>query len=79
VAVRGKRKQRTSGVWRPGRIRALLASKTYMGVHEWGKRAVKERTVISRVVPAIVTEATWNKAQKTLQDNFLFGKRSARN
>jgi site-specific DNA recombinase len=79
LTLRGKRKQRTSGIWRPGRIRGLLTNKTYMGLHEWGKRAVKERSVISRPVPAIVTEATWKKAQKTLQANFLFGKRSARN
>jgi site-specific DNA recombinase len=79
LTLRGKRKQRTSGVWRAGRIRGLLTNKTYMGVHEWGKRAVKERPVISRPVPAIVTEATWKKAQRTLQANFLFGKRGAKN
>jgi site-specific DNA recombinase len=79
LLLRGKRKQRTSGVWRPGRVRGLVINKTYMGIHEWGKRAVKERLVISRPVPAIVTEATWKKAQKTLQDNFLFGKRGAKN
>jgi transcriptional regulator with XRE-family HTH domain len=50
-----------------------------MGIHEFGKRTVSERPVVSRAVPAIVTEATWKKAHKTLQDNFLFGKRSARN
>ncbi len=79
LALRGKRKQRTSGVWRPGRIRELLTNTTYMGIHNWGKRAVKKRSVISRPVPAIVTEATWKKAQKTLQANFLFCARSAKN
>jgi site-specific DNA recombinase len=79
LTLRGKRKERTSGIWRPGRIRGLITNKTYMGIHEWGKRAVKERAVISRTVPAIVTEAIWKKAQKTLQANFLFGKRGAKN
>src|SRR5450759_334269 len=79
LALRGKRKERTSGVWRPGRIRALITNKTYLGIHEFGKRSASGRPVISRPVPAIVTEANWKKAQKTLQDNFLFGKRSARN
>ncbi|MGC9998475.1 MAG: recombinase family protein [Bryobacteraceae bacterium] len=79
LALRGKRKERTSGVWRPGRIRWLITNKTYMGVHEYGKRTTSGRPVITRAVPAIVTEAIWKKAQKTLQDNFLFGKRSARN
>ncbi|MBI3681122.1 MAG: recombinase family protein [Acidobacteria bacterium] len=77
--LRGKRKQRTSGIWRAGRIRGLITNKTYMGVHEFGKRSVSERPVISRAVPAIVTEATWKKAQETLQANFLFSPRSAKN
>src|SRR5664280_490200 len=79
LTLRGKRKEKTSGVWRPGRIRGLLTNKTYMGVHEFGKRAASKRAIISRPVPAIVTEETWEKAQKTLQDNFLFCARSAKN
>ena len=79
LALRGKRKQRTSGVWRAGRVRGLITNKTYMGTHEFGKRAVCERPVISRPVPAIVTEEVWNKAQATLRANFLFCARSAKN
>lgn len=79
LILRGKRKQRTSGLWRPGRIRGLLTNRTYMGIHEFGKRAAKERPIISRPAPAIVSEATWTKAQKTLHDNFLFSARSAKN
>lgn len=78
LTVRGKRRERTSGVWRAGRVRNLIISKTYMGVHEFGKRSKSGREVISRPVPAIVDEATWKKAQKTLDANFLFSKRSAR-
>lgn len=79
LTLRGKRKQRTSGVWRPGRIRGLITNKTYMGTHEFGKRTASGRPVISRPVPAIVSEAIWMKAQQTLRDNFLFSARSARN
>ncbi len=50
-----------------------------MGVHEFGKRAAKERPVISRTVPAIVSEEIWKKAQQTLRSNLLFAARSARN
>jgi len=50
LVVRGKRHERTSGVWGPGRVANLLVSKTYMGVHEWGKRAVRHREVIERQV-----------------------------
>jgi hypothetical protein len=53
LTLRGKRKQRTSGVWRPGRVRGLITNKTYMGTHEFGKRSVSERPVISRPVPHV--------------------------
>jgi len=79
TTIAGKRKERTSGVWRPGRIRGLLTNKTFMGVHEFGKRSKTRRPVITRKVPAIVTEDVWKNAQATLRANFLFGKRSARN
>lgn len=80
LVLRGKRKQRTSGLWRPGRVRNMIVSTTYKGLHEFGKRtANKNRQLISRPVAAIVDEATWDKAQATLQANFLFGVRSTRN
>jgi site-specific DNA recombinase len=78
--LRGKRKQRTSGVWTPGRIRNLIVSATYKGKHEYGKRAKNAgRQLITRDVPAIVDEATWEKAQSVLKSNILFSKRSAKN
>jgi len=79
LLLRGKRKQRTSGVWRPGRVRGLITNRTYMGIHEFGKRTKTGRPVISRPVPAIVSEEIWRKAQETLKANFLFCARSAKN
>ena len=79
LLLRGKRKQRTSGVWRPGRIRGLITNKTYMGIHEFGKRTASARPPILRVVPAVVTEEVWQKAQENLQAHFLFATRSAKN
>jgi site-specific DNA recombinase len=80
LVTRGKRKQRTSGLWRPGRVRNLIISTTYRGLHEYGKRTSnKARKLIPRPVPAIVDEKTWSKAQETLRSNFLFGVRSTRN
>ena len=35
----------------------------------YGKRSGRERELIQRPVPAIVTEETWNQAQRTLQRN----------
>ncbi len=78
LSLRGKRKVRTSGVWRPGRIRGIITNKTYAGVHEYGKRSTSGRPAISRAVPAIITEETWKKAQDNLRSHFLFNKRSAK-
>jgi len=79
LLLQGKRKQRTSGVWRPGRMRGLITNKTYMGIHEFGKRSGSGRPAIPRPVPAIVTAEVWQKAQANLHANFLFGTRSAKN
>jgi site-specific DNA recombinase len=80
LVLRGKRKQRTSGLWRPARVRNLIISSTYKGVHEYGKRSrTKNRATIPRPVPAIVDEKTWSKAQENLHTHFLFGVRNSRN
>lgn len=78
LVLRGKRKLKTSGVWRPGRVRMLLHNKTYMGIHEFGKRNRAKREIVARPVPAIITEETWQKAQKTMKANFLFCAKNAR-
>jgi site-specific DNA recombinase len=67
---RGKRTGRTSGLWRPGRVRNLIVNTTYMGRHEYGKRSKNpDRQVIRRTVPPIVSEEIWQKAQRTLAEN----------
>ena len=76
LLLRGKRRQRTSGLWRPARVRNMLVNSTYMGRHEYGKRSKTQRPLIIREVPSIVDEETWQKAQQTLKQNFVFGKRS---
>jgi site-specific DNA recombinase len=78
MVSRGKRKERTSGLWRPGRVRNLLVNTTYMGRHEYGKRSKNpNRELITRTVEPIVGEETWNKAQQTLKSNVLFSKRNS--
>jgi site-specific DNA recombinase len=79
LLLRGKRKSRTSGLWRAARIRNILVNPTYMGRHEYGKRSRANRETVIREVPAIVDEATWLRAQQTLKQNFLFGQRGTRN
>jgi site-specific DNA recombinase len=79
MVLRGKRKQRTSGLWRPSRVRNLIISTTYKGLHQFGKRSAnKNRAIISRPVALIVEPKVWEKAQANLQAHFLFGIRSTR-
>lgn len=66
---KGKRKENTAGVWTPGRIRNMIVSTTYKGLHIYGKRSKKNCELIKRVVPAIVAEELWDKAQQALRDN----------
>lgn len=75
---KGKRKEATAGIWRPNAIQRIITNKTYMGIHEYGKRSKKEnREIIIRNVPAIVDEDTWNKAQETLKLNQIEAMRNS--
>ncbi|WP_085829365.1 recombinase family protein [Clostridium massiliodielmoense] len=69
--LKGKRKVNVSGIWSPSSILRMLHNKTYMGIHEYGKRSKKKREIITREVPAIITEDTWNKAQGVIKDNII--------
>lgn len=66
---KGKRKENTASVWRPNAVLRIVRNKTYMGIHEYGKRSKKEREIIEREVPAIVTLETWEKALEVLKEN----------
>lgn len=75
---KGKRKEKTAGIWRPGRIRNMIVNETYKGTHVYGKRANRERELITREVPAIVSEAQWDAAQEALRTNLLESTRNSR-
>lgn len=74
----GKRKVSTAGIWRPGRIRNMVVNTTYKGLHQYGKRTSKKRELITREVPAIVSEEVWEKAQQVLRDNQLEAARNSK-
>lgn len=78
----GKRKQRLATRWLPGRIRNLIVSSTYMGIHYYRKRraihdeeglsrlkAIPQAEWIRRSCPAIVTPDLWKKANAALHQN----------
>jgi site-specific DNA recombinase len=57
-------------IWRPSQVRNLIISQTYKGQHLFGKRSHnRQRKVIVRPVPAIVSEAMWESAQQVLRSN----------
>lgn len=66
---RGKRKVRTAGIWTASRIYNMLVNTTYKGIHVYGKRTKKDRELINRTVPAIVSEEEWERAQQVLREN----------
>jgi site-specific DNA recombinase len=75
--LKGKRKERTQGIWRAGRILNMAKNTTYKGVHFYGKRSAKPRALIERAVPAIVSEEEWEKAQMVLRSNMVASPRNA--
>ena len=76
--ITGKRHKHVSGNWLAGRIRNMIVSTTYKGIHQYGKRASRKRETIERKVPAIVSEELWEKAQQTLRCNQLDAFRNAK-
>ncbi|GAC1615285.1 MAG: site-specific DNA recombinase SpoIVCA [Ktedonobacteraceae bacterium] len=75
---RGKHKIATNGIWRAGRIRGIIVNSTYKGIHQYGKRAKKQRDLIEREVPAIVSTDLWERAQVILHQHMLFSRRNAK-
>ena len=75
----GKRKRRLALAWGATHIRNMIVTKTYMGIHEFGKRASnRERKIIAREVPAIVSEQLWQTAQQVLRSNQIMSNKNAR-
>jgi site-specific DNA recombinase len=68
---KGKRKENTAGIWTPGRIGNMIKNTTYKGVHFYGRRTKRDRELIEREVPTIVSEEKWDRAQQVLRDNMI--------
>ncbi len=76
--IGGKRQNKTRGIWLMGRIYNMARSTTYMGIHQYGKRANRQREITERQVPAIVSNEVWATAQKTLHNNQLYAARNTK-
>jgi site-specific DNA recombinase len=68
---KGKRKEKTAGIWTPSRIGTMVKNSTYKGLHIYGRRTKKDRELIERIVPAIVSSEVWDTAQEVIRSNQL--------
>ena len=76
---KGKRLENTAGVWTAPRIRNIVISTTYKGLHYYNKRSKKpKKELIERSVPAIVSSELWQKAQDGLKHNRIAATRNAK-
>ena len=67
----GKRApEKTTGLWRAGRVRNMLKNTAYMGTWVYGKRSKKpKKELIECFYPAIVSDELFKRAQQTLERN----------
>lgn len=78
--ISGKRYKKTAEIWRPSRISEIVRSTTYKGLHQYGKNAThKNSKIITRSVPAIVSDEIWQEANNTMKDNRVSCKRNTKN
>jgi site-specific DNA recombinase len=76
---RGIRGKATAGIWRPGRVYNMLRNSAYKGEWVYGRRSKNTRAkLISGQCPAIVDEATFQKAQDRLKANCLWADRNCK-
>ena len=69
-ASEGKRKRATAGAWTAGAVLRILHNETYAGRHRYGRRSkTTGRATISRDMPALVSPALFERAQRQLAAN----------
>jgi site-specific DNA recombinase len=74
-----ERKEKTSGLWTPGRIRNMLVNPVYKGCGSYGKRSDKKaREIIEYPVPAIVSAEIWEQARQVLKNNQIEAMKNAK-
>lgn len=81
-ARRGTGKQNSTtkkSIWSLTSTQRILSSTTYMGIHEYGKRATRRTETIIREVPAIVPIEIFEKAKEIRSKNKLNSKKNSPN
>lgn len=75
----GKRNANTASVWGASSIQRILSNTTYMGIHEYGKRASRRKETIIREVPAIIPIEVFESTKKLRKLNIKVAKRNSPN
>jgi site-specific DNA recombinase len=78
VGPRGKRKERTRGLWTAQRVRNTLIQPVYKGELHYGRRSKLQREVIVAEAPPLVKTELWDAAQAVLKENRLMVKNTDR-
>lgn len=79
-AARGTGKNRNKkSLWSPSTIQRILSNETYIGVHEYGKRASRRKETIIRKVPSIIPLEIFDEATKKRKENIIISKRNSPN
>lgn len=76
--VSGKRNKHTRARWYQSGPYRIIKNEIYKGVHYYGKRTDKDRELIRRDVPALVTSDVWEKAQEVISSKRFVKKRGTR-
>ena len=73
----GKRRRATACEWSPGAVTRILHNTTYAGRHTYGRRSPRKNAeTVTRAMPAIVSPALFEKAQRQLKANSQWKYRS---
>lgn len=75
----GKRNVNARSVWGSSSIQRILSNTTYMGIHEYGKRASRRKETIIRKVPAIIPIEVFENAIGIRKLNMKNSKRNSPN
>lgn len=81
-AARGTGKNKNSNkksLWSTSSVQRILSSKTYAGIHEYGKRSTRRKETIIREVPAIIPLEIFDQVAERRKKNMLTSKRNSPN
>jgi site-specific DNA recombinase len=78
-AKEGKRLRRTAGTWSGAAVIRMLHAEIYAGTHRFGRSSKqRDRELIARDMPAIITPAIFERTKQQLRANLRFAERNSK-